>query len=111
MSVPMKSIWMQITSERQSSSIFVNVYEDWMDEPEIILIDKDGVALYSNEGKQLNRIEHTPTYLDLAKYASDDLLPTFVVPIANQIRKMIEHGIQVVEMEDNFIQITNQSVR
>lgn len=88
-----------------------DVYEDWMDEPEIILIDKDGVALYSNEGKQLNRIEHTPTYLDLAKYASDDLLPTFVVPNSDQIRKMIEHGIQVVELEDNFIQITNQSVQ
>jgi len=88
-----------------------NVYEDWMDEPETILIDKKGVALYSKEGKKLNRIEHTPTYLELAKNASLDLLPTFNVPSQEQLQRMSEMGIQVVELEDNFIQVTNQSIQ
>ena len=85
------------------------VYEDWMEKPEVILIDKDGVSLYSFEGKRVNRIEHTPTYLELAEKASTDLLPTFIIPTREQLLKMENAGMEIMELENGFIQITFKS--
>lgn len=85
------------------------VFEDWMEEPERILIDKDGVSLYSFKGKRINRIEHAPAYLELAKNESKDLLPTFIIPSREQLMKMENAGMEIVELENNFIQITFKS--
>lgn len=85
------------------------VYEDWMEKPEIILIDKDGVSLYSFEGKRVNKIDHAPTYLELAEKSSTDLLPTFVIPSREQLLKMQNAGMEIEQLENDFIQITFKS--
>jgi hypothetical protein len=88
-----------------------NIYEDWMIEPEIVLIDKDGVALLSSDGRELNRIEHTPVYLKMLPEHENGLFPRYEVPNAQQLRQMKEAGFEVVDLGDGFIQITNQSVQ
>jgi len=85
------------------------VYEDWMEEPEIVYIDKDAVSIYSFKGKKINRIEHTPTYLKLAKNIGSDLLPIYNVPTREQLTEMENAGMQVEELASNFTQITFNS--
>lgn len=85
------------------------VYEDWMEEPEIVFIDKDAVSLYSFKGVEINRIEHTPTYLKLAESNGNDLLPIYNVPNREQLEKMQKAGMQIVELGNNFTQITYKS--
>jgi len=85
------------------------VYEDWMEEPEIVFIDKDAVSLYSFKGVEINRIEHTPTYLKLAESNGHDLLRIYNVPNREQMEKMQKAGMQIVELGNNFTQITFKS--
>lgn len=86
-----------------------NIYEEWMEEPEVILIDKDGVSLFSFDGKRINRIEHAPEFLELAKNTGTNLLPNFNFPRDEDLRMMGDVGMQIEELEDNFIKITFKS--
>jgi hypothetical protein len=88
-----------------------NIYEDWMVEPEVVLIDKDGVALLNFDGKELNRIEHTPVYLKMVPEQENGLFPRYAVPDAQHLHKMKEAGFDVVDLGNGFIQITNQSIQ
>ena len=88
-----------------------NIYEDWMIEPEVVRIDKNGVALLTFDGKELNRIEHTPIYLKMVPEVENGLFPRFEVPGPNHLMQMKEAGFDVLDLGDGFIQITNQSVQ
>ena len=80
-------------------------YEEWMEEPEVVLIDKDGVGLHSYDGKMIKRIEHSPHYLDMAKNLGSDLLPIFTIPTRDEKLQMQEAGFDVVELDNNTISI------
>ncbi len=81
-------------------------YEDWMNEPEIVVIDKEGVSLYSNKGARINQIDHAPKYLELAKNIGSDLLPVIAFPSREDINNMKKRGMRVEELGNNFIQVS-----
>lgn len=83
-----------------------NIYEDWMEEPEVIFIDKNAVALYTHDGEMVNRIEHAPEYLKLADNLGSDLLPSFIVPSRDDLIAMESMGFIVEELEGDYIKIT-----
>jgi hypothetical protein len=83
-----------------------NVYEEWMDEPEVIVIDKDAGTLYTFRGDQVKRIPHAPKYLKLAQKVPNDLLPQFTMPTKEDLDAMIEAGIKVEYMNNGSTKIT-----
>jgi len=83
-----------------------NVYEDWMDKPEVLVIDKDAVTLYTFRGVEVKRIPHAPKYLKLAEESPNDLLPQFSIPTREDLAKMEEMGMQVEIMNNGLIKIT-----
>jgi len=88
-----------------------NVYEDWMSEPEMVLIDKYGVALLTKEGKELNRIEHAPEYLKMVPEQENGLLPNYAIPGPKELQQMKAAGYKIEYLAEGFIKITNQSVQ
>jgi hypothetical protein len=100
-----------INEEEERTTIIKHIsnegsLEDWMEEPQVVLIDKDGISHYSHRGEKLNRINHAPKYLELAKNTGSDLLPIYPFPGKDQIEKMKKAGLNVEELNNNFIEIS-----
>ena len=87
-------------------------YENWMEEPELVLIDKDAVSLYNFKGEIINKIAHAPKYLELAKDLRSDLLPVISFPNKEDLNEMARRGVEIEDLGNSFIQFSynNHSV-
>ena len=85
------------------------IYKDWMTEVEVVLIDKDGISEYTNEGRLVNHIEHTKKYLELNKGLGKNLLPVFTIPSQEELNVLEKNGFEIMDFQNGFIQISFQN--
>jgi len=88
-----------------------NIYEDWMEKPEILVVDKDAVSSYNFRGKPVNRIEHSPKYLKQADNIGTDLSPFFKEPTTEQLGELEKMGANIEHMRSGFTKITFKGIQ
>lgn len=86
-----------------------NTYRDWMDKPEILLIDKNGVSQLTYSGEIVSFIEHTPKYLEMSKNLGGDILPVFTIPTREQKLIMKDNGLEIIDLDEGFTLIKSQN--
>ncbi len=63
------------------------IYQDWMQQPENIIIDKSGVSTYANGGELITNMPHSGTYNKLTEevYDFNPLFVNLSIPNQNQL--------------------------
>ena len=85
----------QVRSQEQA-------FADWMDHPEIIYIDEEGISNYDLRGNRIRYVEHSPKYLELAAQFDKNLSENFALPTEEEIRILIRKGILREIGEDQY---------
>ena len=82
-----------------------NAFADWMESPEVILIDKNGISNYDKRGEKIRHVEHTPTYKEKLSDFQNDLSSEIIFPNREQLQFYRSKGFSVEYQQNGFIEI------
>ena len=82
-----------------------HAFADWMEGPEVIVIDKNGLMNYDKNGQKVRGVAHTPVYLDMLGDFQNDLSLDISFPDQQDLDQLHAMGFEIEDLGNGFIEI------